>query len=298
MSRYVVHIRFLLAVLTLILAMFLPSDALAGASCDNGLPISFGTLRTVQWAAQPLCTILDMSDVGTLAVEASTAVQPNRAAPVIEVLTCGAELRVLDRWAASWLTEVIGAGRVAVCVTAEDPSLPIGEIKLTTAFTRLLFEKAGDPDEDEVDPDPTRPPPPPPLSVYKPNSPPLMNSTAPIAVPAWCAAVREDDHADLFRCATPLRSGETVEAEIRNAWGDDSDFFVLHLDRHASLRLAVDGEDGITVSLHDRHGDRLWTPTDAQGFVKALAPGLYFVRVSASAGFEGAYGLDATVLPR
>jgi hypothetical protein len=63
----------------------------------------------------------------------------------------------------------------------------------------------------------------------------------------------------------------------------------------ATAHVTVASEAGVRATLHDRFGNQLLSAErqDAVGFhlVKTLVPGLYYVRLKAWVGLEGAYRL-------
>ncbi len=118
---------------------------------------------------------------------------------------------------------------------------------------------------------------------------------------ALCNAGERDDHADALLCATPMALGRSIRGEMDNGWGDDHDVFSFELTAAGTVRVATAGEVDTFGGLYDRRGQRLAAAASGgEGanfrLVKALPPGLYFVRVEAEAWTEGSYSLGVDVL--
>ena len=90
--------------------------------------------------------------------------------------------------------------------------------------------------------------------------------------------------------------GRTLEAEIDNPWSDDEDVFALIVEELTTVRFRLASAIQAQLTLHDRFGHRLWTPESSdpsdRRWAQTLAPGLYFIRVSAPLAF-GSYRLQA-----
>ncbi len=202
---------------------------------------------------------------------------------------------------------LLAVGKPGTCLfraTAQDPLVPLGSHKLTTGFVALDVPAAfasegypseelikikpkGDPDEEviEIDPDSDR-------RYEDPRHAKLRE---------LCRTIEIDDHADTFLCATRLIPGREVAGEIGNSQGDDVDLFFLTLEGSPeetlwTLAVETTGDGDTLGGLYDRHGHRLAADDDgghAGNFrmVKALAPGMYFVRVEGRYGSEAPYAL-------
>ncbi len=187
---------------------------------------------------------------------------------------------------------------------AQDPLMSLGSYRLTTGFVALDVPTAfdsegypdekvvrikpkGDPDEEviEIDPDSD-------LRYEVPLHPKLRE---------LCRTAEIDDHADTFLCSTRLVPGREVAGGIGNFWGDDIDVFYLILEGSPeetlwTLSVETTGNGDTFGGLYDRHGHRLEADDDGGHganfrVVKALAPGLYFVRVEGRYGAEAPYAL-------
>jgi len=199
------------------------------------------------------------------------------------------ELTYLDRSPTSALVDVRAAGDYLVCVDAQQPELSLEDYEVAIGFAEAADApavKGGDPEEDEPDPDTN------PLL-----SSPLDALMARRAVRALCRHSLADDHGDTLRCATPVRPGREVAAEIRNGLGDDDDVFVFTLDELRTVSIETAGDLDTFGGLYDHRGYRLKTADDGgEGgsfrIVKTLSPGRYFVRVGSRDGMEGPYRLS------
>ena len=117
-----------------------------------------------------------------------------------------------------------------------------------------------------------------------------------------CRQARTDDHSSAFRCATPLRLGTEIDAEIRDPWGSDRDLFTFAVGEMARVRIETVGSSDTLGGLYDRNGYRLKVDDDGGSetnfrIVKTLSPGRYYVRVEGSRNAEGAYRLIVESLP-
>lgn len=220
-------------------------------------------------------------------------------------------LTILARSVSRLLLAVREPGTYLFRVAAQDPLLPLGSYRFTTGFVALdlaifdfqsspeeeviQIEPKGDPDDEviEIDPD---------SDLW--YEVPLL--TVPLGKSrgdgrGLCRAAEIDDHADTFICATRLMPGQEVAGEIGNCWGDDVDVFYLILEGSPeetlwTLSVETMGDADTFGGLYDRHGHRLATDDDGGHggnfrVVKALAPGLYFVRVEGGHSAEAAYAL-------
>ncbi len=125
------------------------------------------------------------------------------------------------------------------------------------------------------------------LADYPLSEAPMLLS--PVA--AGCRSGERDDHGDTFACATALRLGSPVSAELANGWGDDEDVFRFRLGELGTVALEASGPAAPALALYDRFGQRLATVALVDGrarLLRTLRAGDYFVRVS---GMPGAYEL-------
>ena len=286
------------AILLVFLTVFPSTSAAASDRCSLWLPMALGDIvRDARWAVGPQCFTLDLGRPGKLLLAVSTDVEARVAQPRLDVFECSdsapSSVRVRDRWVSSWLGEITAAARVAVCIDSQDPAGHLGSFKLTSVFAEQLWAKDGHPDEDEPEPDGLIA-----GRLLTKDGHPDEDEPEPdgwVADQGLCRAAAIDDHSDLFRCATPLVPGEVLEAEIRNAWGDDQDVFALRLDELATVRVEIADAGAFHGTFYDRFGNRLLA-TEIVGpsgsrLYKTLVPGLYFLRVSAPLKTEGAYRL-------
>jgi len=211
---------------------------------------------------------------------------------------------ILSRSVSGLLLAVGKPGTYLFGVAAQDPLVPLGSYTLTTAFValdvpppfdskgypageRVKIKPKGDPDEEviEIDPDSDR----------------RYELPLHAKLRELCRTVEIDDHADTFRCATRVVPGQKVAGEIGNFRGDDVDVFSLVLEGSPdetlwTLSVETTGDGDTLGALYDRHGHRLATDDDGGHganfrVVKALAPGLYYVRVEGRYGAEASYAL-------
>ena len=121
-----------------------------------------------------------------------------------------------------------------------------------------------------------------------------------------CRLGETDDHGDSFACATSLKPGDAIRGEIGNGWGDDVDTFRFELGgTSADLRIVTIetlGNVGTVGVLFNQHGQRL-ERIDNGGYgenfriVRALRPGVYYVRVEGFDSAEGDYSLRVSAAP-
>ncbi len=256
-----------------------------GESCavEVGLPLN-AMVRDVSAAYVSQCYAVEIPVSGILALAVSASglsgVEP-RLGGFGNV--CGGpeirsdELEVVERLAARQLLKIRTPGIFHFCVGTPDSGRALVSYKLHNLFTPTLFTKAGDPREEEPDPDP------------------IMHEPTLAGLGGSCLAVAEDDHGDVFHCATLLSVGGAVDGELQNLWGDDEDLFVFRLGELATVRVEVASDGAVSGGLYDRNGHRLYVDVvnDRMGwhFIKTLTPGLYAVRLTGPAGLSGSYRL-------
>jgi hypothetical protein len=257
-----------------------PSD-----SCETFTAIDLNTTLRVQGkdSVEAQCFEVDAVAAGHLWLDIAVPGSA-RALPRLDfsAQACGGTqaedegFTYVRRRAASLWLEILVPGSYSFCVAAQDPSLRLGEYKLTAAFVSGGPETLvpGDPDEDEPDPET------------------LLDER--------CRLGEVDDHGDMFACATAIHLGPAVAGEIRNGWGDDEDVFTFRLGELGTVEIATTGETDTFGSLYDESGQRLAADDDggnAANFrmAKTLVPGWYFVRVEGRHRDEGAYRLVVNV---
>jgi hypothetical protein len=286
---------------TLFLALF--STVLAGAAmaldpgvCGEVIHNDAISRRVVS-SPEPQCFETYAPAAGILVAEVSVPAW-SQAEPRLDLLGRNesapqegiAELAYLERSPGSAVVDVRVPGDYLVCVDAQQPELSLEGYKVAIGFAAVRpanapAVKGGDPEEDEPDPDTD------PLRLDCSD-----RSTARRAVRDLCRLSLADDHGDTMQCASPVRPGRELSAEIRNGLGDDDDFFVFALEELRTVRIGTTGDLDTFGGLYDRRGYRLKTADDggAAGnfrLVKTLSPGRYFVRVASRDGLEGPYGL-------
>lgn len=217
----------------------------------------------------------------------------------------------LERSATSMLLEIRTPGNYFFCVTAQDPTGQLDEIKLRNSFVEggILTAKGDDPEVTEPPPDPmlfnpgsglcaatkgddpevTEPPPDPKVGDLACKVEAIRKVT--------CGLGETDDHGDTPFCATPILPGRSSSGEIGNPWRDDDDFFALRLTAMQTVRIETTGDTDTFGGLYDRRGCRIAMDDDGGSganfrIVKTLSPGLYFVRVEGRGGAEGPYQLN------
>ena len=251
-------------------------------------------------------------------------------------------LSVIGRTAASLVVAGKAAVSFVACVGAQDPRLELGDYKLRTAFAETGKTEPIEADPDgligggncaaktepiEADPDglmgagrcaaKTEPIEADPDGLIgggtcAAKTEPIEadpdgligggNRTEPEYPEALCRSGEQDDHGELFPCATPL-AGTRVAGEIRNPWGDDRDLFAFRLDAPQTVRLETSGELDTLGQLYDSSGQAL-AAADGGGrgenfrLVKTLGAGVYFVRVEGRRWEEGLYTLEVGAVGR
>ena len=318
---------FLLIALTLVFAA--PAGASDGELCDSARASAIdATYRNFgELSAEGECFTTDVPAAGTLMLEVGVPAD-SVSEPRIDFLgrrcdgakngdgaKSGEPFEYWSRIANSLLVDVHEPGRYVVCVAAQDPRRSLGEFRLASGFapadltkehtdehqvepdpfagcsgsarggSRTAFALKEHTDEHQVEPDPF-------AATPGPSSCELQK---------MCRRNRTDDHGDVSWCATPVQPGQDVTAEIRNDWGDDSDYFTFVVEELASVSIETTQGSDTFGTLYDRNGYRLSTGGGdglRQGFrmVKTLSPGRYFVRVEGQGGAEGAYGLEVEIL--
>ncbi len=113
-----------------------------------------------------------------------------------------------------------------------------------------------------------------------------------------CDSHPTDDHADFFACASPLGAKGSLLGELDGGWPYDYDVFTFWLGDRRAVIFETGGEVATAGALYDRRGQRLALPEIAGDipfrFVRNLAPGRYFVRVSGRDGAPGRYTVSFT----
>ncbi len=220
------------------------------------------------------------------------------------------QVESIDRYTTDMYLRIRTSGDHLVCIAPQDPSLQLGEFKLTNALHSSFDRKSEDPKEEEPDPFSSCP------RVSHKSEDPKEEEPDPLAScpqasikrldseltfrqrsETLCRAGITDDHGDTFFCATQLEIGQAASGEIRNDWGDDSDVFAFQLSEVRTVEIATDGTADTFGVLFDRFGHRL-AIKDNEGagdpgfrLVKTLGPGWYFVRVEGRYRGEGTYRL-------
>ncbi len=245
--------------------------------------------------AGPQCFETYLPSAGVLTLDAMAPIRA-QAEPrfVLSSQNCGSLAETddlsfvyLERTATNMILEIRQPGSLSFCVDSQDPEESLGDYALRIGFAPSAFEKNGeDPEEEEPDPEP----------MTYPNYPSIHPSVSSPALRDICRRNTADDHGDTFLCASPLRLGQEVNAEIWDAWGGDDDVFTFALEELTTVHVETSGDTDTIGSLHGRNGDRLKVGDNGGGdrnfrIVKTLSPGRYFVRVTGSHGTAGAYQL-------
>ena len=120
---------------------------------------------------------------------------------------------------------------------------------------------------------------------------------------ALCQIADFDDHSDIALCATATELGRSLQGEIGNGWGDDHDVFAFELTAPRTVVIETAGDTDTFGGLYNHLGQRLAKADDGGSddnfrLAKTLQPGLYFVRVEAALGAQGAYRLTIDEIER
>lgn len=96
-----------------------------------------------------------------------------------------------------------------------------------------------------------------------------------------CGLGKADDHGDSFACATAVRLGARLAAQIEPG---DFDIFSFQMDAYGTVAFATGGAVDTFGQLFDDNGVRLAADDDGGGranfrIVRSLLPGRYFLRV-------------------
>ncbi len=301
--------------LMLIVALLMPSSAAHAATasleqaCANAHLLELdSTARGYARQGAMEVFMLDIPEAGVLALDV-TLPGPAEADARLGMLgpDCSPptdrDPLVIERSAAHQVV-AIGPGTYFFRLAAQDPRATLGEYQLTVGFAA---------DIDGIEPDVVDPKPgshltaPAPQIAATPHKvgPEIVNPDPDFAAPGGGLAglCRQplDDHADTFTCATALRLGHRLSAEVDGGREDEADMFTFTLDRVRTLRIASAGPTDTLGALYDHFGHRLAIDDDdgldgSFRIVKTLAPGRYFVRVEGRDGAEGAYGLAVETL--
>ncbi len=198
---------------------------------------------------------------GLLAVDVAAPLAAGAAEPVLAYAGrgCAADRRplVIDRSATHVVLAVEDPGDYLFAVAPQDPSAPLGDVRLRSGFSVAvpkdgedeeileieadpltaggIFAKDGEDEEIlEIEADPPRLPcGPTPKDgedeeILEIEADPLVGvagRSMAAMLGALCAATAADDHGDSFTCATFLAPNRRVAGEISNGWGDDGDVF-------------------------------------------------------------------------
>ncbi len=289
------------------------ADELCATAVPLDLPSQWRGVGTQADASRLVRYEVPSASVLTLDVTVPAAAS---AEPVLDVVGrgCGGRQKAgdfayIERTASHQVLAIRTPGEYFVRVAAHDPTLDLGDYKLTAGLVEQEYSgscsKIGDPAEDEPEPDPFSSggcskigdpaedePEPDPLTGVR-----LTRGTG------WCSSSEIDDHGDTFTCATRLGLGREVKGEISSDWGDDEDTFVFFLTELRTVEIESTGETDTTGTLYDRYAHRLAMDEDGGHednfrMIKTLAPGRYFVRIEGGLHAEGPYRLSVRVLNR
>ncbi len=275
-----------------------------GHEACNPVPVDpDGSLRAASdRIGEPFFVAVDVPSVGILSLDVTVpaAARPGSAPAEVKLgftgPGCGAAdaghaPALVERSATHLVLAVPAPGPQVFRLAAADPSLPLGDFRLRTAFSpdgrSRSPDKVGEDEEEiEIEANPL---------VHE-----GLGESRPLAsrLDELCRSGEVDDHGDSFPCATFLAPGRAVAGEIGNGWGDDQDVFVVVLGGSPetelrTLEIEAAGDVDVVGGLYDRAGQRLATGVGDGGFriVRTVRPGTYYVRVGGGEGAEGFYAL-------
>lgn len=125
------------------------------------------------------------------------------------------------------------------------------------------------------------------------------------ALEHYCQQALKDDHGDVTTCATWLRPGQEVVAELRDENGTDQDLFTFNLGRPGAsrsllLELAMASDFPLRLRLMSSAGTNVAfadsVVEEGRYSFPGLPPGIYLLEVASDRGREGAYALRFDVL--
>ncbi len=144
--------------------------------------------------------------------------------------------------------------------------------------------------DDEVDPDPKS-------VVADDEVDPDPKSTLHDAKREMCRRGLADDHGNSFTCASLLLLDTLTLGTVEGSPQGDTDLFEVHLERPATLHIALSAEPKTFAELYTREGLRVGkaqSVTDGLDLILPLVPGRYFLKLSAEPPYGGAYALLAS----
>jgi len=269
-------------------------------------------------AASGACFTIDLPASGLLLLEVTVAAE----APRVWLSTPGREV---GEGTATSRILVLPPGEHRFRVETEDPWQTLPPFRLDARFVATSGLDLRDEldSEIEVDPPPPAPAPvalrgeldseievdpPPPTPNPNPalTGRPLLPSEV---VAELCRQGEEDDHGDLFACATDLGSIGSTRSRVARGelgapgepQGGDADLFRFHQEALAPLEILAWGGADLIVELYDARGQRLDVirgGEDGLRRVRALGPGTWFLRLTGREGAEGGYTLSLAPLER
>ena len=279
------------------------------------------TTRVSSLGVERRCFETEVYSAGILTLDASVS-GLELTQPVIALYgdTCsgpeddGGSCSLVARTPTSMVLEIHAPGAYAFCIGAQDPARTLDAVKIRNGFASGGLRAAEDGAVHEPSPAPWEigkseededyEPPPDPLfggcvvakseeeGEYEP--PPDPKARLENVRRSLCQSGEADDHGDTPLCSTPLARGRVVGGEIRNAWGDDHDYFVFALTRQRTVHVETTGDTDTVGGLYDRYGCRIAADDDGGEhgnfrIVKTLSPGIYYVRVEGRDRKEGSY---------
>ncbi len=287
-------------------------------------------------AGEPDCFRIQTPTAGLLMLDLALP-GPATAEPRLALLgpSCepAAGVDVIERSESHLLVSSSAPRALTICAGAQDPRQALGEFKLRTAFAELDRAGSRKAEEIEAEPDPftgcvqkaeeieAEPDPftgciqkaeeieaePDPFTGCIQKAEEIEAEPDPFTGSdpwdALCRASDLDDHSDSLLCATVAELDRGLRGEIGNGWGDDHDVFAFELTAPRTVSVETSGDTDTFGGLYNRRGQRL-AAADEGGhgdnfrLVKTLQPGLYFVRVEATVGSQGAYALTVGTIER
>ena len=129
-----------------------------------------------------------------------------------------------------------------------------------------------------------------------------QNPMATVLEAALCPRLSHGDDGDTLGCATEIRLGGILHADMQHAELDDRDTYTFVLHQRAQITLASHGDLDLRGMLYDADGQQLATDDEGAGrgnfrLEATLDAGRYYLRVDSLDGYTGDYELLSAVAP-